>query len=173
MSFEIADVITPGHEDAFTIGERTVATSLRDLTAVHLALLDEPVTAAVATVNADCTAQLTPNWVNHDGNYIYLNSVRGRLKDRNYRARPNVVVMLMNPKNPYHWITIYGNIEQIIDEDDPQLGHLATESIDALSQSYLGATPYPLREAKGEIRVLYKVRPTRIITFGPVGGDNA
>lgn len=170
MSFEIADVITPGHEQAFTIGERTAGASLRDLPAVHLALLDEPVTAAVATINADGTAQLTPNWVNHDGTYIYLNSVRGRLKDRNYRARPQVTVMLMNPKNPYHWITIYGTIEQIIEEDDPVQGHLATESIDDLSESYLGARPYPLRDAAGEIRVLYKVRPTRIITFGPVGG---
>ncbi len=170
MSFEIADVIPPVNERAFTIGERTTGTSLRDLPAVHLALLDEPVTAAVATVSADGTAQLTPNWVNHDGTHIYLNSVRGRLKDRNYRARPNVVMMLLNPKNPYHWITIYGTIEQFIEEDDPVQGHLATESIDALSQSYLGASPYPLRDPGGEVRVLYKVRPTRIITFGPVGG---
>jgi hypothetical protein len=77
--------------------------------------------------------------------------------------------MLMNPQNPYHWITVYGTIEQITEEDDPEQGHLATESIDALSQSYLGATPYPLRD-EGEVRVLYKVHPTRIITFGPVGG---
>jgi hypothetical protein len=94
MSFEIADVITPGHAGAFTIGERTVGVSLRDLPAVHLALLDEPVTAAVATVNADGTAQLTPNWVNHDGEFIYLNSVRGRLKDRNYRARPLILCVM-------------------------------------------------------------------------------
>ena len=42
MSFEIADVIPPVNERAFTIGERTTGTSLRDLPAVHLALLDEP-----------------------------------------------------------------------------------------------------------------------------------
>jgi PPOX class probable F420-dependent enzyme len=170
MSFEIADVIPPVNVRAFTIGERTTGDSLRDLPEVHLALLDEPVTAAVGTVSADGTAQLTPNWVHHDGTYVFLNSVRGRLKDRNYRARPNVTILLMNPKNPYHWITIYGAIEEFIEEDDPANGHLATESIDALSQSYLGADPYPLRDPGGEIRVLYKVRPTRIITFGPVGG---
>ena len=173
MSFEIADVITPGHEQAFKIGERSTGASLRDLPTVHLALLEEPVTAAVATINADGTAQLTPNWVNYDDTYLYLNSVRGRLKDRNYRARPDVTVMLMNPKNPYHWITVYGRIEQIIEEDDPAQGHLATENIDALGQSYLGVSPYPLRDPQGEVRVLYKVRPTRIITFGPVGGEEA
>lgn len=128
-------------------------------------------TASVATQNQDGTSQLTPNWVNHDGTYLYLNTVRGRLKDRNLRVRPQVTIMLVNPKNPYHWITIHGQVEGIIDEDDRQQGHLATESIDALSQSYLGISPYPLRAPGGEIRVLFKVRPLRIQTFGPVGEE--
>lgn len=170
MTLEIADVITPGNNDAFTIGARKPATDLTNLPAVHLALLDQPVTASVATINADGTPQLTPNWVHHDGTYIKLNSVRGRLKDRNLRARPSVVVMLVNPQNPYHWITIYGEVTQIIEEDDPQEGHLATESIDDLAEAYLGQRPYPLRDPNGEVRVLYLVRPTRILTFGPVGG---
>ena len=170
MTIEIADVITPGHEHAFTVGERTPVTNLTALPAVHMALLDGAVTASVATINDDGTPQLTPNWVHHDGTFVQLNSVRGRLKDRNLRARPNVVVMLVNPQNPYHWITIYGEVVQIIEEDDASQGHLATESIDFLGQLYLGTSPYPLRDTKGEVRVLYKVRPTRIVTFGPVGG---
>lgn len=170
MTIEIADVITPGHEHAFSIGERKPATSLRDLPAIHMALLDQPVTAAVSTINADGTPQLTPNWVNHDGEFINLNSVRGRLKDRNMRARPHVVVMLVNPQNPYHWITIYGDVTHIIEEDDPETGEQATNNIDDLAEAYLGQRPYPLRDPNGEVRVLYKVRPTRIVTFGPVGG---
>jgi PPOX class probable F420-dependent enzyme len=170
MSIEIADVITPGHARAFTVGQRTPATSLSDLPAVHMALLDGPVTAAVATVGVDGDAQLTPNWLEHDGTCIFLNSVRGRLKDRNLRAHPQVTIMCVSPTNPYHWITVYGQVDTIIEEDDPQQGHLATESIDRLSQMYLGTTPYPLRDPAGEVRVLYKIRPTRIITFGPVGG---
>ena len=133
-------------------------------------LLEQPVTAAVATIGAARLPQVTPNWCEHDGTFVYLNSVRGRLKDRNLRARPNVVIMLMNPENPYHWITIYGTIEQIIDEDDPARGVLATESIDRLAQKYLGVTPYPLRDPQGEVRVLYKVRPARILTFGAKEG---
>ncbi len=170
MSLEIANVIAPGNEKAFTIGERKGGASLSDLPAVHMALLTEPVTAAVATIGADGLPQLTPNWVEHDGANILLNSVRGRLKDRNVRARPNVTVMLMNPKNPYHWITLYGEITRIVEEDDAANGHLATESIDRLAQKYLGTTPYPLRDPKGEVRVLYTVTLNRIVTFGPVGG---
>ncbi len=170
MSVEFADVITPGNEGAFKIGDRVQANTLAELAPAHLALFTAPTTAAVCTICADGSPQLTPNWVHHDGTFLYLNSVRGRLKDRNMRERPEVVVMLVNPKNPYHWITIYGEVSEIIDEDDPVRGHLATESIDALAQLYLGTSPYPLRDPKGEVRVRYTVRPTRIVTFGPVGG---
>ncbi|MEM6284950.1 MAG: hypothetical protein AAF787_22355, partial [Chloroflexota bacterium] len=100
------------------------------------------------------------------GEYVLLNSVRDRLKDRNMRARPNVTLLFINPKNPYHWMTIYGIIVEYIDEDDEENGHLATQNIDDLAESYLGERPYPLRDAKGEIRVLYRVQPTRIQTFG-------
>lgn len=166
MSVKIQEVITPGQERAFTVGEQKKGQSLNDLDPIYLQLLEDAVTASLATMNKSGRPQLTPVWVNHDGTYVNLNSVRGRLKDRNLRARPDVTVMLMNPQNPYHWMTIWGTVEQIIDEDDPEQGHLATENIDALAQTYLNTTPYPLRDPKGEIRVLYKVRPTRIQTFG-------
>src|SRR5258708_17838598 len=155
MPLKIAEVIPPGNEKAFTVGRSTQANSINDLHPFYRSLLDKPVTAAVATISENGQPKLTPNWCTHDGTYVYLNSVRGRLKDRNIRARPNVTIMLMNPENPYHWISIYGTVEQITEEDDPQQGHLATESIDALSSKYLGTTPYPLRDPGGEIRGLY------------------
>lgn len=166
MSVEIADVIMPGNEGAFTIGERRQAAAIGELAPAHLALFDAPTTAAVVTICADGSPQVTPNWVHHDGVNLLLNSVRGRLKDRNMRARPSVVVMLVDPKNAYHWITVYGEVVEVIDEDDPERGHLATASIDHLAQLYLGTSPYPLRDPSGEVRVRYTVRPTRIVTFG-------
>ena len=170
MSLEIRDMITPGHDKAFTVGERKSKENLSDLPAVHRALLEDEasVTAVLATTNPSGRPQLTPVWLNHDGSHINLNSARGRVKDRNLRARPQASLLLLNPKNPYHWMAIDGVVEQIIDEDDPQQGHLATENIDTLGQKYLGTTPYPLRDPKGEVRVLYRLRPTKILTFGPV-----
>ncbi|MEM6527235.1 MAG: PPOX class F420-dependent oxidoreductase [Chloroflexota bacterium] len=166
MSMEVEQVITPGNDNAFNVGEKKKDQTLADLDPVYLQLLDEPVTAALATMSKSGTMQLTPVWVNHDGEYVLLNSVRDRLKDRNMRARPNVTLLFINPKNPYHWMTIYGTIVEYIDEDDEENGHLATQNIDDLAESYLGERPYPLRDAKGEIRVLYRVQPTRIQTFG-------
>ena len=172
MSVEIRDLITPGQENSFTVGQKKTGVSLADLPDPHRALLSDeiPVTAALATINGSGTPQLTPVWFSTDGEYINLNSVRGRVKDRNLRARGFASLLLVNPQNPYHFLTIEGVVEQIIDEDDPQNGRLATENADALSEKYLKTSPYPLRDPKGEVRVLYKVRPTKILTFGPVKG---
>jgi PPOX class probable F420-dependent enzyme len=166
MPIQVEEVITPDRPKAFTVGQRSESPSLGELDPVYRSLLETPVTASVSTISADGTPQVTPNWCEHDGTHLILNSVRGRLKDRNLRARSHVTVLLLNPQNPYHWMTIYGHVVETIDEDDPARGHLATESIDRLSQKYLNTVPYPLRDAEGEIRVLYKVRPDRIQTFG-------
>lgn len=166
MSIKLEEVITPGQPKAFTVGQRTEVATVGNLDPVYGSLFENPVTASVATSSADGTPQVTPGWCEHDGTYVFLNSVRGRLKDRNLRARPDVTIMLVNSQNPYHWMTIYGQVVEIIDEDDARQGHLATESIDRLAKKYLNTTPYPLRDAEGEVRVLYKVRPVRIQTFG-------
>lgn len=169
MSIQIADVITPGNEEAFTVGSKKNDAKITDLAPEHLALLDGAVTATMATINANGTPQLTPVWVNHDGTHLNLNSVRGRLKDRNLRARPNVSIMLVNNDNPYHWITVEGAVVEIIDEDNAENGQQATDNIDDLAELYLGQRPYPLRDPNGEIRVLYKVAINRILTFGSPG----
>ena len=167
MSLEIREMVPAGQENPFTVKKNSGA-SLSDLAPVHRALLVDPVTAVLATINRNGHPQLTPIWVSDDGERINLNSARGRLKDRNLRARPTASLLLLNPDNPYHFVTIYGVVDEIIDEDDPEKGHLATENVDAHAEKYMGTKPYPLRDPKGEVRVLYKLRPTRILTFGPV-----
>jgi PPOX class probable F420-dependent enzyme len=169
MSVEIRDVITPGNEGAFTVGSSEQATSLRELPETARKLFEQPVTACLATMSPLGRAQLTPVWCSTDGDVVYLNSCKDRHKDRNLRARPQVTLMLMNPENPYHWLTFYGRVVDVVDEDDRERGHLATESIDDLSEKYLGQRPYPFRD-EGEIRVRYTVEPEKVVTFGPVGG---
>ncbi len=165
MGATIGDVITPGNEKAFTVKNRK-AGSLKDLPPQYKQLLSDPVTASLTTVSDKGEMQVTPVWVGNDGTYLELNSARGRLKDRNLRANGKVTLLLMNPKNPYHWMSINGKVVDIIDEDDKARGDLATKSIDSLAVRYVNQTPYPFRDPKGEVRVLYKVEPTQILTFG-------
>ena len=172
MSFEIREMIAPGNENPFTVGRNRRDARLGDLAPVHRALLEDTaaVTAALATVKASGLPQLSPVWFSHDGERILVNSARGRVKDRNLRARPTATLPVVDPENPYHYLSIDAVVEDIVDEDDAERGHLATENADAHSQKYLGTSPYPLRDPKGEVRVRYALRPTRILTFGPVEG---
>ena len=43
----------------------------------------------------------------------------------------------------------------------------STANVDEMAKRYINTTPYPLRDPKGEERVLFKVRPTYVMTFGP------
>ncbi len=162
----IGDLIAPGNDDAFT-SESTRTGGLADLAPRYLELLTAAVTASLTTVSAAGALQVSPVWVGVEGEHILLNTKRGRLKDRNLRDNGVVALLFMNPANPYHWMSVDGRVVEIIDEDDPEQGHLATESIDDLAGLYLGERPYPMRDPRGgEVRVLYRVEPVRILTFG-------
>jgi PPOX class probable F420-dependent enzyme len=104
----------------------------------------------LATVNADGSPQVHPVWVGKDGNDILVNSAKGRAKDRNMRARPIATVLAVDPKNPYRWIEVRGDVVEITHEG-------ADAAIEEFSHRYLGKA-YPFRQP-GEERVLYRIRP--------------
>lgn len=167
MPIRTADVIMPGNENAFEVGERGQISSIAEVDHSYRWMLEKNVTATLATIKPNGLPHLTPIWVAHDGTHILINTKQGRLKDRNLRARPDVSLLCINPQNPYHWMSINGTVVEVIEETDPAHGHVATETIDEMSGRYINTTPYPLRDPKGEVRVLFKVRPTSVMTFGP------
>lgn len=167
MTFEISSIATPGSDNAFGVGGRRQAESLDELAPEYQQLIDGPHTVTLATVAKSGRVQLSPMWfrASADRKHLEINTVVGRVKDRQMRRHPSVSVQILNGANPYHWMNIYGEIVEIIEERDSGRGNLATESIDALAELYIGKTPYPFR-AKGEQRVIHLVEPTQIVTFG-------
>jgi PPOX class probable F420-dependent enzyme len=122
----------------------------------HADILRKRSFAHVATTNADGSPQVTPVWVDYDGEYILINSAAGRKKDRNMRARPQVAISVQDPDNPYRYLGIEGVVAEITEQG-------AAAHIHALSQKYHGRD-YDL--SSGETRVIYKIRPTRAWTMG-------
>jgi PPOX class probable F420-dependent enzyme len=166
-SMEIGIVTPPGQRGGFGVGARETGRTLEDLPDSHLALLDEPVTASMACLNGNGTIHISPVWVSRDKTNVFVNSVRGRQKDRNLRVRHQVSLLFIDLANPYHWMSIQGDVVEILDEDDPVNGALVTEGINRLSHSYLGAATYPLRDPDGgEVRSQYRIRPNRVQVFG-------
>ena len=107
------------------------------LTADDLALINEPHLGFVATVMSDGSPQVTPVWVDSDGENLRFNTARGRVKTNNLERDPKVAVLVMDENDGYRWIGIRGTVE-LTDEG-------ADEQIDALAKKYMGVDTYPFR----------------------------
>ncbi len=109
--------------------------------------------AYLSTLMADGSPQLTPLWFNTDGEYILINSAKGRVKDINMRARPQVALLIVDPKDPfYRYLQIRGRVVDIIEED-------ATEHMNVLSLKY---DHKPWKSVAGQTRVIYKILPEKV-----------
>jgi PPOX class probable F420-dependent enzyme len=75
-----------------------------------LDLLEKPALANLATVMPDGTPHVTPVWVDYDGTHILINTVRGRRKERNMHQRSQVGLTIVDPTNPWHWLSIRGRV---------------------------------------------------------------
>ena len=123
-----------------------------------LDLFRKPTFGHLATLNADGSPQVTPVWVDYDGAFVLVNSAKGRRKDKNMRARPEVAISVQDPDNPYRYLQVRGRVAEITERG-------ADEHIDALTRRYLGQDRYPHRQP-GEVRVLYKIRPEKVSALG-------
>ncbi len=149
--------------------ERERIGTLADLAPERRRLLDEPVYATLATLRGGGPPHLTVVWRSCDDTHLYVNSAKGRIKDVNLRARPDLSLMTIDPKDPYHWLSVDGRVVEIVDEEDadPARARAVTAHIDDLAEAYVGRRPYPNR-SPGEVRVMYKIAPSRITVFGPL-----
>lgn len=122
-------------------------------------LLTSKVTFAhLATLMKDGSPQVTPVWFSFDGTHIVVNSAKGRVKDRNMRARREVALSIPDPDNGYRYLQVIGEVVDITE-------HGADAHIDALAKKYLGKESYPGRTPT-EIRVIYKILPSKTQTMG-------
>jgi len=149
-------------------GERTQIANLNELAPAMQRLLDEPIYATVATLRKSGPPHVTVVWCDRDDDFIYINSSKGRIKDVNLRARPEITLHLMSPTNSYHWLSVEGKVVEMIDEEDPERAAEVTAHIDDLGEFYVKKRPYPNR-FPDEVRVKYKIQPSRIVAFGPIG----
>jgi len=118
------------------------------------ALFEGPNFAHLATVNADGSPQVSPVWVDVENGLIRVNTARGRVKDRNMTRDPRVALSITDLDDPYIRAYVQGEVAEATEEG-------AVEHIDDLSEKYDGVRPYPRLEP-GMVRVIYKIRPTKV-----------
>ena len=122
----------------------------------HRDIFDKRSFAHVATVNEEGMPQVTPVWVEYDGEHVLINSAKGRKKDRNLRAQPKIALSVQDPDDPYRYVGVQGKIVEITEAG-------GYDHINRLSHKYRGKD-YP--KNPGEVRVTYKIAPSRVWTMG-------
>ena len=121
-------------------------------------LISRPVLATLATVSADGSPQVTPLWIEVDGDDLLVNTARGRVKARNIERDKRVAVSVIDPEDPYNVVVAKGTVVDVTTDGADAL-------IDRLAKKYLGVDEYPMRRPD-EIRITLRIRVDRIVMQG-------
>jgi len=124
------------------------------LTEKAKALVNRPVLANIATVDAEGQPQLTPVWIDLEGDDLVFNTARGRAKASNLSKNPHVAVSVVDPDDPYNVVVVRGTVHPTEDGADAH--------IDSLAKKYLDVDTYPMRQP-GEVRVKYVVKADKVV----------
>ncbi len=154
-------------EGQFAVGERKPAASLDDIDPIYRDLLDRPIVVTLAVTGPDGRPSLTPMWFDHENDKILVNTASHRSKCGWIRKNPQMTVLVVNPDNPYHWVSIKCTVEKELHEDGPD-GARVTAQLNRIWRRYTGDDgEYGLRDPGiNERRVLFECRIDRIATFG-------
>ena len=80
---------------------------------------------------------LTPMWFDYEGEKVLVNTASHRPKCEWIRKNPRLTILLVNPKNPYHWVQIKCTVEKELREWEPG-GEYVTKQLDRIWHKYTG-----------------------------------
>lgn len=119
--------------------------------------LRNPFVGAITDLRPDGSPHTTVVWVDVDDDGVSFNTAYGRAKPRYIADDPRVSLAVVDPEDPYRWVTINGTAT-LVDAG-------ADDQIDRLAKKYIGKDSYPFR-APGERRVTARIDPQRIESRG-------
>jgi PPOX class probable F420-dependent enzyme len=163
---DVANGLQPGQ---FAVGDHESVNSLNDLDPKYKMLVDKPFACTMAVMGSDGRPNLTPMWFDYDGDKVLVNVASQRTKTKWIRKTPKITILIMNPENMYHWMSMKVTVEREISEDDPKEGSFVTEHLNKIWRKYIvdGGDTYGLRDPSiDERRVLFVCKIDKIATFG-------
>ncbi len=122
--------------------------------ASHADLLsDETKTIAfLATLMKDDSPQVTPVWFIWDGQYIWINSAKGRTKDHNMRQHAEVAIAIPDA-GASRYLQLRGIVVSITEDKD-------LKQVNLLAMKYTNQPWKP--NSADEVRVAYKIKPEHV-----------
>ena len=115
----------------------------------------------IATIREDGSPQVTPVWIDYDGENVLVNSARGRTKVTNIERDPRATVTVLPAEDQQSGYVMVSGPATIVDEGAP-------EHIDKLAKKYLGEDRYPYL-GPGEQRVIIQIKPELVDGYGAGG----
>lgn len=123
-------------------------------------LFERETFASFATLMPDSTPQVTPVWIDRDDEgHLLVNTARNRQKERNVERDPKVGLCVMDPEDPYRYVSVRGEVVEVAEDG-------AVEHIDRLARRYMGLEEYPHHGEESGPRVILRIRPDRVVTTG-------
>ena len=130
---------------------------MKHLTEAQHAFLESPFVGVVTDLRPDGSPHSTVVWVDVDDVGVSFNTAWPRAKPRYLSADPRVALTVVDPGDPYRWISVDGTAT-LLDEG-------ANAQIDRLAKKYAGLDSYPWHKPE-ETRVSVRISPTRIESRG-------
>ncbi len=126
-------------------------------------LLEGPVCATVTTVFDDGQPQATVIWTKLAGNTVQFSVTTERQKTKNMKKNPKVSLLAIDPKNPYRYIEVRGEVS--MSEEG------AYDLINDLAKAYTGKDEYyggvaPAENKAKEERVVVTLTPSHVVAHG-------
>ena len=115
--------------------------------------LQQPFVATVTTLREDGSPQSTVVWLDVDDGGVSFNTALGRAKPKHLERDPRASVLVVDPTDPYKWVSIDGRVE------------ITTEGADELVDVLVGKDEYPWRNPE-ETRVRVRITPEHITATG-------
>jgi PPOX class probable F420-dependent enzyme len=119
--------------------------------------LEQPFVGEVTTLRPNGSPHTTVVWVDPDTDVVSFNTAVGRAKERYLRKDPRVSLIVVDPDDPYRWVSVSGQAELTTEGAD--------EQIDKLAKKYLDKDEYPWRKPT-EQRITVRIRPERVESTG-------
>ena len=130
---------------------------MKRLTAAQREFLEKPFVGTITDLRPDGSPHATVVWVDVDDKGVSFNTAYGRAKPTYIADDGRVSLTVIDPQDPYRWISVSGTAT-LVDEG-------ADDHIDRLAKKYIGADTYPFRQP-GERRVTVRIAVENIDSRG-------
>jgi PPOX class probable F420-dependent enzyme len=127
------------------------------ITGAQREFLQNPFVGVVTDLRPDGSPHSTVVWVDVDDEGVSFNTAWPRAKPRYLEADPRLSLVVLDPNDPYRWVSISGSATLVDDG--------ANEQIDRLATKYTGADAYAGHKPE-EMRVTVRIDPTWIESRG-------